>query len=223
MCRSLLVAALLKCPGEMAAVVDTTGNFDVMRLYTLILAQLQKSAEVLERVRVATKSGGVDAVGDIAAKVLDQVKIMRVFDFIGVREAIGEIREDLEARKRPSRPRPHEESVPKAKEPTPETQVLPKRTVVADSEDEDDEDMLFDSSTPTAAPEAEAEPAPAVQQQEPDAAPVELQEAGSDLPSSKVKFILIDNLAQVINPLLKKDYVKGHTVLPCLPSRTLLT
>ena len=165
--------------------------------------------------RAATKLGSEATVEDVAAKVLDHVKIMRVFDFVGVREAIGEIRDDLEGRKSSNRKKGEAKSEPvtKAKSPTPESRPVPKRTVVADSEDEDDdEEMLFDTSP------APVEPASAVQQlvidqQQKTTITQDEAEAEPDAPkeesAGKVKFILIDNLAQVINPLLKKDYIQG--------------
>jgi len=166
-------------------------------------------------VRAATKLGSEATVEDVAAKVLDHVKIMRVFDFVGVREAIGEIRDDLEGRKVSNRKKADAKAEPvaKAKSLTPEAPPVPKRTVVADSEDEDDDDeMLFDTSAPT------TDPAPAVQQPIVDQqrkttiTPKEAEpepDASKENSSGKVKFVLIDNLAQVINPLLKKDYIQG--------------
>jgi hypothetical protein len=203
--RSLLVTSLLQYPDSMAAVVDTTGNFDVLRLYALILARLRGSPEIVQ-------ADGGTSVEDLAAKVLDRVKIMRVFDFVGVREAVGEIREELEGRKasRRQEEKARDEPVVEEEPLVPEEPSLPKRTVVADSEDEDeDEEMLFDTSTPSAAP------APAVQhppQPETNTTP---QEAEPEATPSKTKFILIDNLAQVLNPLLKKDYIQGP--FPSLP------
>lgn len=214
--------SLLRYEGSTAAVVDTSGNFDVLRLYTLILAQLQRDAEIVGSARIVMGCGVETSVEDVAAKVLDHVKIMRVFDFVGVREAIGEIRDDLEGRKASKRRREDAkvEHAAKAKSPTPEPQPVPKRTVVADSEDEDeDEEMLFDASEPS------FEPAPAAQQpvEPPEQAfhsQHEAEQSNIQEPDNpgKVKFILIDNLAQVLNPLLKKDYLQGRSFkAPFLP------
>jgi hypothetical protein len=205
MCSRLLVDSLFKYSESMAAVVDTTGNFDVVQLYT----------RILERVRKDNSAKGKEE--DVAAKILDQVKIMRVFDFVGMREAIGEIRDDLEGRKRTgwkkqegrgyTRP-----STPKRPTPEPLTPEMPKRTVVADSEDEDDdEEMLFD----TAEPVETTLPIPGPEQSKPSPQPepkaITEQQAQ---PPSKVKFILIDNLTQVLTPLLKKDFIQGNPSPP---------
>lgn len=205
----------------MAAVVDTTGNFDVVKLYTDILERMRKVPELIEELQAVTDSKEGDTTEDVAAKVLDQVKIMRVFDFVGVREAIGEIRDDLEGKRSANRKRQTAEGKPEAvkrlltpKRPTPEPltpEPLPKRTVVADSEDEDDEEeMLFD----TVELVEEVLPVPPIPSLQPEADTAEareVQEFQDEETSSKVRFILIDNLAQALNPLLKKDYIQGSS------------
>ncbi|KAH7070497.1 hypothetical protein BKA63DRAFT_568878 [Paraphoma chrysanthemicola] len=219
-CRALLVDALLKRPEVTAAVVDTTGNFDVLKLYTLIVSRLQRDTEVLKSVRVATGCGEEGKIEDVAAKVLDHVKIMRVFDFVGVREAIGEIRDDLEGRKaaRGKEKEAQQEpiAIPQPPEPEvePEPQLVPKRTVVQDSEDEDeddDEEMLFNTSTlPTPAPA----PEPPAQNTTPLPSPPPQPQPNppESSPPNKPSFILIDNLTQVLNPLLKKDSIQAHAL-----------
>jgi hypothetical protein len=208
----------------MAAVVDTTGNFDVLGVYTGILGRLRKDGAALAEMRKVAASKDEDTMEDVAAKVLDRVKIMRVFDFVGVREAIGEIRDDLEGRKVVNRKkdeaRPVYANSPKRPTPEPLTpELVPKRTVVADSEDEDDdEEMLFDTSASAqeTVPSAiqDAQPDQHIQtttlETNPDTKP-EREET-----IKKVTFILIDNLAQVLNPLLKKDYIQSPSPIPPL-------
>jgi hypothetical protein len=182
------------------------------------LSRLQKEADVLKSVRVAARCGLEDQVEDVAANILDHVKIMRVFDFVGVKEAIGEIRDDLEGRKAPKskkehgRPETKTNASPPPPEPEEELQPVQKRTVVQDSEDEaDDEEMLFDTSTPP-------RPAPESKLPVPNAAPVpdpptprqpDLQRPQSP---DKPSLILIDNLTQVLTPLLKKDYIHANAL-----------
>lgn len=217
----MLVDSLLKYPDSMAAVVDSTGNFDVLGVYTGILEKLKGNSSVFRKMKAKEE----DTVEEVAARALDRVKMMRVFDFVGVREAIGEIRDDLERKKAPDHktmntrrqtPMISKPATPKRPTPeplTPEPQL--RRTAVADSEDEDEEDeeMLFDtiatSKEPTPAPAVqEVEPEPETElQQQPTKSNKEQEEAAPS--STSVKFILIDNLAQVLNPLLKKDYIQG--------------
>lgn len=218
-CRKLLVDALLKYPNSTAAVVDTTGHFDVLRLYTSILEQLKTLPDTLARCRTATSSKAENTVEEVAAEILDHVKIMRVFDFVGVREAIGEIRDGLEEK----RPLSHktneaqEEPMEEGKISTPQPAPTSKRTVVADSEDEDDEEeMLFDTSVASVKAVSAIKVSESLSQ--PQAAVAETfeeQELLEEKMKGEVKFILIDNLAQVTNPLLKKDYIQGqsHPVL----------
>jgi hypothetical protein len=221
----MLVDSLIKQPGSTAAVVDTMGNFDVVGVYTGILERLKRDETVMGKV------GDWEKVEDVAAKILDRVKIMRVFDFVGVREAIAEIRDDLEGRKvgvrSPKSRTPERLKSPKRPTPEPLTpEPLPKRTVVADSEDEDDDDeMLFDAASPPKPEKA----APAVQEPSPNqqlqASAIETMSESipqQEEPPGKVTFILIDNLAHVLNPSLKKDYVQGPSLSPS-SSITILT
>jgi hypothetical protein len=226
----MLVDSLIKQPHNTAAVVDTMGNFDVVGIYTGILERLKKDRVVMRK-GAGEEEEEEAKVDDVAAKVLDRVKIMRVFDCVGVREAIAEIRDDLEGRKknkagyetaRDSRRRtPEPVRSPKRPTPEPLTPELPKRTVVADSEDEDEDDeMLFDVAPPPQPEKA----APAVQkpqqnqQLQANNATTPVPAPQQEEPSGKVTFILIDNLAQVLNPLLKKDYVQGPPLPLPLPS-----
>jgi hypothetical protein len=198
--------------------VDTTGNFDILKLYSLILSRLQKDADILMSVRVVAGCGLEDQVEDVAAKILDHVKIMRVFDFVGVKEAIGEIRDDLEGRKatksmkEDGRPETKTNANPPPPEPGQEPRPVLKRTVVQDSEDEDDgEEMLFDTSTPS-------RPAPESKLPVPNAAPVpdpptpQQADLQGPTPLNKPSFTLIDNLTQVLTPLLKKDYIQANAL-----------
>ncbi|CAO2653175.1 Nn.00g025860.m01.CDS01 [Neocucurbitaria sp. VM-36] len=215
LCRTLLVSSLFKDPHSTAAVIDTSGNFDILRLYALILSHLGQNPGALSSLHSSTATSESEPkIEDVAAIVLDRVKIMRVFDFVGVRESIGEIRDFLEGRvaltsKEGVTAKEHavdERKLPVIKTP-------PKRTVVADSEDEEGEEMLFDLE-PAPAPA----PAPAVQEQdtvqyfEVESTERHQEQDNKGDNGSRVKFILIDNLASVINPLLKKDYIQANAL-----------
>lgn len=133
-------------------------------------------------------------------KALERVKILRVFDFVGVVEAVNELSEEL-----------RHEVFDGGTEGIRETERQPQsrpaeqhktRTEIADSDDEDEEDMLFDS------------PSTAI-----DKSPIQ---AVPDLPShpsnrahspEKIGMIVIDNITQVVNPILKVNYVRGITFL----------
>jgi hypothetical protein len=230
-CTTLLVTCLLQYEDSTAAVVDTTGNFDVLKLYTLIVARLSRQPHVLASLRasVGLELGSAE---DVAAKVLDRVKIMRVFDFEGVREAVGEIRDELEGRRRRQSAERREDEAKKEETPITDRENLaknrekPKRTFVADSEDEDDdeeEEMLFES-------ENKPSPVSNVQDLDTTSVPEQAQpklsgtsRQDSETISNKstpktLKFILIDNLTQVLSPLLKNDIIKGSSFVPFLPS-----
>ncbi|KAF2249099.1 hypothetical protein BU26DRAFT_312056 [Trematosphaeria pertusa] len=209
LCLTFLTNCLLQAPTSTAAIIDTTGNLDILRIYTLIVSRLQADSSLLNSLRGTSSLEGVST-ENVAAKVLDRVKIMRVFDFVGVMEAVSEIRDGLEGR-RPPAEKDEIESVKKIEKEDEAPPQPPRRTVIADSEDEEDDDeMLFDNEAAALA-QSVALPAsqPNVQPQLPDPAHEDEQERGLE---EKISFILIDNLAHIINPLLKKDHVQGHAL-----------
>jgi hypothetical protein len=201
------------------------GNLDVLRVYQLILHRLQSETEARQ-----TETSGQDAqhvnLEDVAAKILDRVKIMRVFDLVGVMEAISEIREELEAGRSMAVPASAPKTCPKrvVEEEGPsialpdEPKKIPRSTI-ADSEDEDDEEMLFDE--PVSEPsqtEAEARAAQALGPSTEPEPTVELSEDDNEeaSPESKISVILIDNLAHVLSPPLKRDYLQANTLASAL-------
>ncbi|ORY12493.1 hypothetical protein BCR34DRAFT_296971 [Clohesyomyces aquaticus] len=200
---SLLASHLLDHPTSTAAVIDTTGNLDVLRIYATLASRLRKTppqqSDVIDH---------ADA-EDIAAKILDRVKIMRVFDLEGIVEAVGEIREGLDQVPTP----PMNERLEDPPRPTEEPKKISK-TVIQDSEDEEDEEdeMLFES-----APKSQSPP-------NPDAAPplsepvkgLDKEGAG---PQGKVGFVLVDNIAHVISPVLKSNYIHANALLTALLQR----
>jgi hypothetical protein len=199
---SLLVDCLFEHVGSQVAVVDATGEFDLVGLYARILERVG-GAEGGEGQRSREEREGV------AVEMLGRVRMMRVFDFVGVKEAIGEVREELEGRGGLADGDGVErdgvevsEKMVVDEEPAPP----PKRTEVADSEDEDegveaeDEEMLFDVPVPDE-PASTSAPLPSV------ATPQRNSPEKQTAPN--LKLILIDNLAHVLTPLLKKDSIQG--------------
>ncbi|KAF1924565.1 uncharacterized protein M421DRAFT_424700 [Didymella exigua CBS 183.55] len=218
--RTLLVDALLRYPASAIAVIDTAGNFDVVGLYRMVVARLQMEPEN------AGMRGGASGVQEVAAKTLDRVKILRVFDFVGMREAVGELRGELEGRgARGECGALGEQEM--ALENAPAAEVVGEevpsrrleRTEVADSEDEEegledsDDEMLFDAPAPPTAPSvpqpasnhASSPPTPSTQQSTPSSAP-------APATAPVLKMILIDNLAHVLTPLLKQDTTSANTL-----------
>lgn len=86
------------------ALIDTTGSFSPHRLRDVIAFRLQARLErgryqhsgyVYERVSDGGRT--TEALLDEATSMLDRVKVMRVFDFAGVVEAVGEVAQMIEA------------------------------------------------------------------------------------------------------------------------------
>lgn len=153
--------------------MDPAGNFDVIKLHQVLSSHVALG-----------KSSDNGIVIDDLEDVLERVKLMRVFDFIGLNEAINELKGDLE----------HPVEGIQQASPTPKQ----TRLFVADSEDED-EDMLFGGS-----PEEETRQIP---------------QAGAESTEDSSKqswLLLIDRVAQIINPILKTNYVQGQALITTL-------
>ncbi|KAF2476944.1 uncharacterized protein BDR25DRAFT_321491 [Lindgomyces ingoldianus] len=200
---SLLSSHLLDHPTSTAAIIDTTGNFDVLRIYTILASRIRDTSP--NTLAISDQSNPEDA----AAKVLDRIKIMRVFDLVGVMEAISEIRDGLEM--------PPVSLSRRSAEGAPRNVEEPKKVhkaVIQDSEDEgedeDEDEMLFEPR-PRSKPILDPEP-PKL------AAVKDLDNSDADI-EGKVGFILIDNIAHVINPLLKNNYVQANALLAALLQR----
>ncbi|XPT04199.1 hypothetical protein M3J09_013280 [Ascochyta lentis] len=199
--HSLLLDTLTQHPASIAAVIDTTGNFDVVGLYARILKRGRAAADASASASASAKEHrSTDEKQDQesnAVKTLDRVRIMRVFNLEGMGEAVAEVRGGM--------------SVAGVREESP---VLRRRTEVADSEEEEedeDEEMLFDvpGSTEREAPSASAHLRSRTGSSG--------QRTGNRQPPPlKVKFLLVDNLAQVLVPLLKKDSVEANAAATTL-------
>lgn len=93
--------------GEVAF-IDTTGSFSPLRLRKVLAYRLeakvqhnsyQESGYMYEK-RTSVLEKSKEAMVEEATSMLDRVKVMRVFDFAGVVEAISEVNELMEVRTR---------------------------------------------------------------------------------------------------------------------------
>jgi hypothetical protein len=158
-----------------AAVIDTSGSFDVLRLHRSFMLRLQTQK------RRGIFDGDLESVAEAA---LERVKIMRVFDFVGVSEAVNELGAEMKA-----------PQFTATSSPGPQLEETVRREV-PDSEDEDDE-MLFDSEVRNAVP-----------------AKVENNtKQSSEDSEAKLGLILVDNIAHAVSPLLKTNYAQGQLIL----------
>jgi len=224
----MLAFSLLQAPSSTSAIIDTTGNLDIFRLYTLTLSHLQRDASLLR----SSTLHSPPVIEDVATEVLDRVKIMRAFDLVGVMEAIDEIGEEFEGRGTSEKGREDTAEQSETDLKARAAELMPsKRTFIPDSEAEDEDDeMLLDNevaygislggsnATP---PEQKVQARVAAERdshEPPHAAPDEPQPKASEKTSrdehtvmqkSTITFILIDNLPQVVTHLQKKGYIQG--------------
>lgn len=174
---SVIATYLLQSAQSEATIVDTTNSFDVRRLHKRLTSGL------LER---ETGNGDVKAQ---AVQVLERVRIMKAFDFVGMTECVAELRESLETRLDTSSGRDLE----------PGKGVVPEpRGTVGDSEDE--EDMLDDIQ-----PVSPAKlPPPSLENEKHEQA---------TLGTRPQHLLVIDNITYVASPVLKNSHVQGQALL----------
>ena len=79
--QNLLMTHLLSSSDSSATLIDTTLTFDVRKIYHMLLTS-------------KTEHGSVSQ--SEAMQVLERLQMMQVFDFVGMNESIGELRENLE-------------------------------------------------------------------------------------------------------------------------------
>ncbi|KAI9806345.1 MAG: hypothetical protein M1825_006460 [Sarcosagium campestre] len=86
-----IATALLARPDAQAAIIDTTGSFSAASLRDVVAVRLNDNSDKKNLVE--------DDVADDARifGVLDRVKVMRVWDFYGMTDAVGELRGMLDA------------------------------------------------------------------------------------------------------------------------------
>lgn len=175
---SLVATHLLFSPRREATIVDTTNSFDVRRLHKRLVLVLQD------------RRNGEDMKTE-AVQVLDRVRIMKAFDFVGMTECVAELREGLEVREQVQPQQEPETSPMEPKVPVP-------RGTVGDSEDEDD---MLDDNEPIS-PEKSSPPSPKLP--EPEMKPLE------DHPQH---LLVIDNITYVASPIIKNSHVQGQALL----------
>lgn len=175
---SLIATHLLLSSNCEATIVDTTNSFDVRRLHKRLVFGLQE------------RNNGDDAKAE-AVQVLERVRIMKAFDFVGMTECVAELRESLETREqKKSQPEPE----PVSREPK---TSIPRGTV-GDSEDEDD---MLDDIEPVS---LEKPPPPSTKLAEPEDTPLE---------GRPQHLLVIDNITYVASPIIKNSHVQGQALL----------
>ncbi|KAF2817336.1 uncharacterized protein BDZ99DRAFT_493178 [Mytilinidion resinicola] len=196
---AFLSSHLLENARSHAAIIDTSGNFDVLRLHTTLVSHLQRDVVPQH----AKPNNGSLEPDDIAATALERVKIMRVFDFVGMKEALEELKEEIS------------QTAPRsaAKTPPSKTTAPPKpdrsrRVEVADSEDEEDEEeemlfvgMITRETWQPHRPEERRHLSPDV---------------SADEGGGATWMLIVDNITQVLSPLMKVKYVQAHAMLASL-------
>ena len=214
----LMTSHLLLYPHASIAFIDTTGTFSPIRLRDIIvrrLAALSPSSSnrptyrergyVYEKVDGGERhdeAEGVEALRAKAAVMLDRIKVMRVFDFAGVVEAVGEVGEMCEGyeKAREEASRVDRRSQPAGAS---EGDGKARREEVGDSEDDDHDNnhnKINELDTCVAKPE-----------HTPD-----LARGTSIDDTDKIRMLVIDNIATVVSPMMARNQTEGTPPLPFL-------
>lgn len=180
--------------------IDTTGTFDVLRLYSTILSRLRHDP------RHGRVKDSADAQEAAAEQILGRVKIMRVFDFLGMIEAISEVRERLEIQHHEHERNENDLLHPTNVEPlvlAPERESGRKlkhiRSTIPDSDDE-----MEDEYDDIISVDEEAQPSESAKQQEND-----IQEMEGEAQDGRVGMIVVDNITHAVSPMMKTNYARG--------------
>jgi hypothetical protein len=173
--NNVIVPHLLSPRDATATIVDSTLAFDVRRLYRLLIASMGAPAEEAQQ---------------RAMPLLERVKIMKVFDFAGLTEAVEEVRIMISAR----------DGSPSLSEV--DTGPHGATRTILDSDDEGEEEFLDEPPRPPGVGyTAKKNPMPPMSTQ--------LQDHRSNL-------IIVRDISQVIGPLLRSNYTHGQAQLDSL-------
>jgi hypothetical protein len=173
---ALIAAHLLLSDNCEATIVDTTNSFDVRRLHRRLVGGLDERQS----------EGDVKA---LAVQVLERVRIMKAFDFVGLTECVAEVGERFEMGQRTGL------SQGVGSEPVQKKVPVPRGTV-GDSEDEDE---MLDDIEPT----SPGKPSP----------PKTNDNEESTPDNHPQHLIIIDNITSVASPLIKNSHMQGQALL----------
>lgn len=207
---AFLVTHLLSSTTSQAVLIDATGTLNVLRLYNTVMSRLRRLPDGSNTTKEEDKEAA-------AAEILDRVKIMRVFDVLGMVEAVSEIRENLESQQRglereekthtkPAAARAEPQQQPQRQESNRKLQRI--RGTIPDSDDEEDEDdvMLFDD-IPELLEEEVRKEVPIVDAQRAE----DITRSPED--NGRVGMIIVDNITHVVSPMMKTNYVQASALL----------
>lgn len=133
-----------------------------------------------------------------ATKLLDRVQVMRVFDFAGVVEAMGEVGRICDTKNDQLQQSETYEPGDQLQEEKDEAEQDEIRRVVEDSQDESSD--LSDSPTSN------------------ESTGLEINKENSEVQATRMSMIVIDSITPVVNAIILKDQTQG---IPSHPSSSL--
>ncbi|KAK7615182.1 hypothetical protein JOL62DRAFT_144584 [Phyllosticta paracitricarpa] len=230
---ALLSSHLLSSPTTHATLIDTASTFDVARLYTTLLSQLRQRRRLARaqlrnqmapqpQQQQVQRQADADAGDDgdeeeEAERVLDRVYHARVFDFVGMVDAVTEVRERLERQtQRAERGECAEETSMEREDAQMPGKEGEKRrglkrirsdvTHIDDTDDEVEEDDDDDADAMVIDATGEQQMEPAAKAQRGEAQPVSDGTRGEGM-------IVVDSISHIVGPMMKTNHVQTSAVL----------
>lgn len=185
------------------------GTFDVRRLHAGLTQRIEGTASNKSHAPQGQYlEQASESAADQAKKMLDRVKMMRVFDVDGMLEGIAEMKEDLEQRASAA-------TLPLPLPDGQEESVLRIKSTIADSQDEGEEmlDDMLDSGV-SAGPagdgvDTELDNEELLDNRLPDITAIDgAHDTGNEV-DEQVHMLIVDNLTQIISPMMKNNYLQG--------------
>lgn len=185
------------------------GTFDVRKLHEGLIQRIEGTASNNSHAPPGQHlEQAPESAADKAKKMLDRVRMMRVFDLDGMLEGLAELKEDLEQRASAATlplplPDGQEESVPRIK------------STIADSQDEGEEmlDDMLDGGVSVGPAgdgvDTEVDNEELLDDRLPDITTSDGAQDTGNVDSEQVHMLIVDNLTQIISPMMKNNYLQG--------------
>ncbi|KAI9703665.1 MAG: hypothetical protein M1836_007435 [Candelina mexicana] len=195
-----IASHLLQQETSQAAIIDTTRHFDLHLLLHVVASRLNNSGNAAKQ--YSGEHGGYEAALGRAERLLDRVLFMDVFDFVGLVDAVNEIRGKLEGQG--GKGEVEEGGMKKVDEKEDEDKGEEEKQAsvggeIADSEDEEgDQDDLVEPIARPATAEMVEEPA---------------KESKNTTKVEDIGLIIIDNITNIFSPIMARNQTEGHGLL----------
>ncbi|KAI9752642.1 MAG: hypothetical protein M1835_001079, partial [Candelina submexicana] len=192
----VIASHLLQQETSQAAIIDTARHFNLNLLLHVVASRLKNSGNAAKQ--CSEEDSGYEAALGRAERLLDRVLFMNVFDFVGLVDAVNEIRGKLEGQGEKGGAWEGEMKGVDEREDGSKGEEEKQLSVggeIADSEDEEgDQDDLVEPIARPATAEMVEEPA---------------EESRNTTEVEDIGLIIIDNITNIFSPIMAQNQTKG--------------